>query len=114
MPWDYHFDSPPDYREDAALEKKSPFAALPDTVSKLVSLRQLKLSNSQVTILPDYLAALPKLEKIEIVSCNVKTIPPEIQRLVDSGELTLFKTEREFNEFQWSHSERKKPRRSKQ
>jgi Leucine-rich repeat (LRR) protein len=113
MPWDYHFDSPPDYREDDAIEKKSPFAVLPDTVSKLASLRLLKLSNTEITSLPGYLADLPKLEKIEIVGCNVKTIPPEIQRLVDSGELTLFKTEREFNEFQWSHSERKKPRRSK-
>jgi Leucine-rich repeat (LRR) protein len=74
----------------------------------------LKLSNSQITTLPDYLADLPKLEKIEIVGCNVKTIPPEIQRLVDGGELTLFKTEREFNDAQWAHSERKKPRRSKQ
>ena len=112
MPWDYDFDTPPDYREDEAIEKRSPFTGLPDTASKLVSLRFLKLSNSEVTSLPDYLGDLPALEKIEIIGCNVKTIPPSIQRLVDSGELTLFTKEEEFNAHQWAPPERKRPRRS--
>jgi Leucine-rich repeat (LRR) protein len=80
-------------------------------VSKLASLRFLNLSNTEITSLPEYLAALPKLEKLEIINCNIKAIPPAIRRLVDNGELTLFKTEREFNMAQWEHSERKKPRR---
>jgi len=102
---------PPDYYEDET-EKRSPFAALPDSAAKLVSLRVLKLSNTEVTSLPDYLGSLPKLEKLEIVNCNIKTIPPSIKRLVDNGELTLFTTIREFNASQHGPRGRKKPRRS--
>jgi Leucine-rich repeat (LRR) protein len=110
MPWDYHFDNPPDYYEDEKTEKRSPFAVLPDTAANLASLKFLKLSNSALQSLPDFVGRLPLLEKIEIIGCDVKTIPPSIQRLVDNGELTLFMTDKQFNRHQWAPLGREKPR----
>jgi len=81
-------------------------------ITNLVSLKFLELNNSEVTILPDFLENLPALVKIEIVDCAVKTIPPSIQRLVDSGELTLIKTEDEFIDSQHRRLKRNKPGRS--
>jgi Leucine-rich repeat (LRR) protein len=103
-------DSFPDYSEEETEKKRSPFAALPDTAAKLVSLKFLNLSNTEVTLLPDYLGGLPALERLDIVSCNIKTIPPSLRRLADNGELTLLKTGKEYNAHSWS-GERKKPRR---
>jgi Leucine-rich repeat (LRR) protein len=77
-------------------EKKYPFAVLPTGVSKLVSLRFLTISNTEVTKLPDLLGDLPVLRKIEAVNCNIKAIPVSIQRKIDSKKLTLIRTEKEF------------------
>jgi Leucine-rich repeat (LRR) protein len=113
MPWDYDIDYPPHYRENEAEEKRCPFAALPDTISKLVSLEFLKLSNTEVTVLPDYLGELP-LEKLDIIDCNVETLPPSLQRLEDNGELTVHRTQEEFQKRQWGlHNlgNKRKPRR---
>jgi Leucine-rich repeat (LRR) protein len=54
-------------------------------------LKTLKLENTEVTTLPDYLSELPALELIEISGSNVKTIPPSLQRLADSGKLNIRK-----------------------
>jgi Leucine-rich repeat (LRR) protein len=78
---------------DKETEKMCPFSVLPEEMSGLRSLRFLKLSNSKVEDLPDFLADLPRLEKIEIVNCNIKYISQSLQRLIDSGKLTLIKTE---------------------
>jgi len=76
------------------IEKRSPFTVLPHETAKLAKLRFLILSNSEVTSLPDYLADLPSLEKIEAINCNLKNIPPSIQRLIDGGKLTLIRVEK--------------------
>jgi Leucine-rich repeat (LRR) protein len=59
------------------------------------------------------LGDLPALEKIEIIDCDIKTIPPSIQRLVDSRELTLIKTKDELIIYEIGADilKRKKPRR---
>ena len=111
MPWDYHFDNPPFFDEDKSIEKRSPFNCLPETISRLVSLRQLILSNSEITILPDYLGNLPKLEELRINGCNIAVIPTSIQRLVDNGELTLHKSDEDIRMREWGFVERRKPRR---
>ena len=111
MPWDYSKYQYPDYYQDEATEKRSPFTGLPDTASQLVSLKFLNVSNSELISLPDYLGNLPNLERIELMDCNIKTIPPSIQRLVDNGELTLIKNEREsFSDRHFFG--RRKPRRT--
>jgi hypothetical protein len=46
----------------------------------------------EVTSLPDYLGDLPALIMLRIVDCNIKTIPPAIQRLADNGELIFLRT----------------------
>jgi Leucine-rich repeat (LRR) protein len=79
-------------------EKRSPFATLPETASKLASLRILNFCNSELTSLSDFLADLPALEKINIDGCDVNTIPPALQRRVDKGELTIERTESESDE----------------
>jgi hypothetical protein len=38
------------------------------------------------------LGDLPELGMLRIVDCNIKTIPPAIQRLADSGELFFSRT----------------------
>jgi len=76
-------------------EKRSVFSALPPEVSKLTKLRYLLLSNTEVTSLPDFLADLPALEKIEAINCNINTIPPSIQQLIDSKKLSLITKEKE-------------------
>jgi Leucine-rich repeat (LRR) protein len=54
-----------------------PLAILPDTVSKLVSLKYLILNNTEVSSLPASLGDLPALELLEIVDSKVKTILPQ-------------------------------------
>ena len=101
----------PDYYQDEETERKSPFAGLPSTASKLTSLKYLNLSNTEVTSLPDYLTDLPALERIDIIDCDIKTIPPVVQRLVDNRELHLIRTEEELRfAFLWHH-DRRRPRR---
>ena len=100
----------PDYNWDEETEKKSPISSLPDTASKLLSLRSLNLSNTEITILPEFLADLPALRFIQIIDCNIETIPPAVQQLVDKGELTIIKTEEEMRMQMYFH-ERRKPRR---
>ena len=112
MPWDYDFDNPPNYYEDETIEKRSPFNALPDSLSKLVSLKCINLDFSEVTVLPDFLANLPELEEININGCNISSIPVSIQRLIDNEEIRLFKSDNEFIEREWGgFRERKRPRR---
>jgi Leucine-rich repeat (LRR) protein len=88
-------DSFPDYYQDEATEKRSPFNKLPDSVSNLHSLKKIKLNNSEVTELPDFLSHLPLLERIEITDCNIKKIPPSIQKLIDTGDITIIKNDYE-------------------
>jgi Leucine-rich repeat (LRR) protein len=90
-PWYYESDNPPYYNEDETIEKRGTFTALPASASKLVSLKILNLSNTEITSLPDYLADLPSLNRLEIANCNIETIPPSIQRLADSGKLKLLR-----------------------
>jgi len=78
------------------IERKCPLTDLPDTVSKLASLKYLILNNTEVSSLPASLGELPALELLEIVNCKVKTIPPSIRRLADSGELSFFRTVDEY------------------
>jgi len=102
----------PDYLQDANTEKRSPFTGLPETASKLSSLKQLEFNNSEIKSLPDYLSELPALRKIEVIDCDIKTIPPALQRLVDSGELAVIRSEDELYEYQWQALNYKiKPRR---
>ena len=105
------FDMYPDYYQDEKTEKRSPFTGLPDTAAKLQSLKFLNLSNTEVRSLPGYLGALPALEKIDISGCDITTVPPSIQKLINSGELTLIKSADELWEYHHSF-ERKRPRRS--
>jgi len=70
-----------------------------------VSLRGLRLNNSEVTSLGDYLGRLPAIEQIEIIDCDVKTIPPSIQRLVDNGKLTLIRNGFELFQYQFAAEE---------
>jgi len=100
-------------KDEKVIERKCPLAALPDTVSKLKSLKYLILNNTEVSSLPACLGDLPALELLEIVECNVKTIPPSIRYLADSGELSLFRTKKEHlrHDWDWHPSQRRKHRR---
>jgi leucine-rich repeat protein SHOC2 len=105
-------DNYPDWFQEENTEKRSPFIGLPDTASKLVSLEFLIFNNSEIKSLPDYLGDLPALRTIQIVDCDVKTIPPSIQRLADSKDLYLIRNEDELYEYQWTKNHiRIKPRR---
>jgi Leucine-rich repeat (LRR) protein len=74
-------------------KKRSPFKSLPSTAANLVSLENLNLNNTEVSELPDFLGDLPALEMLQIVDCDIETIPPSIQSLVESGSLDLVKDE---------------------
>jgi hypothetical protein len=72
----------------------------------------LKISNTAVTILPDFLGELPLLDTIEIIDCDIKAIPDSIQRLIDSEVLTLVRTALEARGYGLvSYLRRKKRRR---
>ena len=89
--WDY-FNGYRPLEYDKIPKKRSPFYGLPDSASKLTSLLYLHLSNTEVTNLPDYLGNLPALKTLDIIRCNIKTIPPSLQKLADSGKLRIMRS----------------------
>jgi Leucine-rich repeat (LRR) protein len=94
--------------EELYLPNRAELESLPGTMSKLVSLRELELSHTKITSLPDFLAELPALEGINIAGCNVKKIPPSIQRLIDNRELVVCREESKYGEYEVSLSDVKK------
>jgi len=86
--------------EELYLPNRAELESLPGTMSKLVSLRELELSHNKLKSLPDFLAELPALQGINIAGCDVKKIPPSIQRLIDNGELVVCREESKYGEYE--------------
>jgi Leucine-rich repeat (LRR) protein len=86
--------------EEFYLPNRAELESLPGTMSKLVSLIELELSHNKLTSLPDFLAELPALNGINIAGCNVKKIPPSIQRLIDNMELVLCRENSKYGRYE--------------
>ncbi|MDR2509531.1 MAG: hypothetical protein LBC77_02680, partial [Spirochaetaceae bacterium] len=111
MQWDSMDPFPSYYGQDEQTEKHSPFTGLPGTAANLKALKFLKLCETEIDSLPDYLSALPALEEINIRGCKVKTILPSLQKLADNDELTIIKDkdDERANSLPWRTRKRRRP-----